>query len=508
MLTARLLVPLLLLVCWGAAPSEAASPTLGINLAGPADWNTELPFVDVFRMSRPWISQREGAGWGKGPQLQLDQWGWVTQLQPGCFAETPLCTIEGGHYPSGVYTVFYEGEGELTFNNAEVVERSPGNLRIRPNVERGGFFLQLRSTNPENYVRNIRVIMPGFEDRYRQHPFHPDFLKRWNTMVCFRFMDWMHTNNSEQEQWSDRPTPRHATFSRRGVALEWMIELCNRTGADPWFCLPHRANDDYLRRFAKLVKERLDPELTVYVEYSNEVWNGQFAQHRFAGEQGQRLRLAEKPWEAAWAYTALRSTQIFKIFEQEFGGRQRLVRVLPTQAANPYVSKQILGFRDAAKHCDALAIAPYMSYTIHDAQQVDAMSRWSVDRLLDDFEAKALPKAVGWMKAQKETADQYGVKLIAYEAGQHMVAAGGDADAIDRLSDRMHAANRHPRMGKMYAEYYDAWEHAGGELMTAFSSVGRYSKWGAWGLAEHYQDRPEDYPKLKATLATAEEWNR
>ncbi len=37
---------------------------VGMNLAGPADWNTELPFVDVFRMSRPWISQRAGEGWG------------------------------------------------------------------------------------------------------------------------------------------------------------------------------------------------------------------------------------------------------------------------------------------------------------------------------------------------------------------------------------------------------------------------------------------------------------
>ena len=34
-----------------------AKPRLGMNLAGPADGNTELPFVDVFRMSRPWISQ-------------------------------------------------------------------------------------------------------------------------------------------------------------------------------------------------------------------------------------------------------------------------------------------------------------------------------------------------------------------------------------------------------------------------------------------------------------------
>ena len=89
--------------------SPNPQPRLGINLAGPADWNTELPFVDVFRVSRPWVSQKKGAAYGKGPELDLDEWGWVKRLQPSCFAESPLCTISGGHYPGGVYTVLYEG---------------------------------------------------------------------------------------------------------------------------------------------------------------------------------------------------------------------------------------------------------------------------------------------------------------------------------------------------------------------------------------------------------------
>ena len=36
-----------------------------------ADWNTELPFVDVFRMSRPWISQKQGARFGE--EISLDR---------------------------------------------------------------------------------------------------------------------------------------------------------------------------------------------------------------------------------------------------------------------------------------------------------------------------------------------------------------------------------------------------------------------------------------------------
>ena len=94
---------------------------LGINLSGPADWNTELPFVDVFRLSRRWVSQKKGAPFGKGPELALDAHGWVKQLEPDCWAESMLCTIEGGHYPAGDYTLLYEGEGRLDTGNAATV---------------------------------------------------------------------------------------------------------------------------------------------------------------------------------------------------------------------------------------------------------------------------------------------------------------------------------------------------------------------------------------------------
>lgn len=244
-----------------AAASKKPQPALGMNLAGPADWNTELPFVDVFRMSRPWISQRKGAPWGKGPPLELDRHGWVKRLEPECWAETPLCSIEGGHYPAGPYPVLYEGEGKLDlWGAAEVVDRQPGRLRIQVDPQKGGFFLRLVETDPNDYVRDIRVIMPGFEQSYQKEPFHPDFLRRWQGIRCFRFMDWMHTNGSKIARWEDRPTLEEATFSVKGVALEWMIELCNRQKADAWFCMPHLADDDFVRRFAQMVKDRLDPK--------------------------------------------------------------------------------------------------------------------------------------------------------------------------------------------------------------------------------------------------------
>ncbi len=493
----------------GVLAEAAAQPRLGINLAGPADWMTELPFVDVFRTSRAWISQRAGAGWGKGPELEIDELGWVKKLEPGCYAETMLCTISGGHYPAGTYTVLYEGEGKLACgNNAKVKESAPGRLLVDVDASKGGFSIQLKEVNPRNYVRNIRVVMPGFEKTFEKDPFHPVFLRQWKGFACYRFMDWMHTNGSEVRTWADRPTLKRATFSRRGVALEWMIDLCNRQKADAWFCLPHLADDDFVRRFAQMVKERLDPSLKIYIEYSNEVWNGQFKQCQYAGEQGVRLGLGpkDKPWEAGWAYTAKRSLEIFAIWEEVFGGHERFVRVIPTQSANSGVTQGILRDPEVVKHADALAIAPYMGYSIGRGKTAELgaqMTTWSVPQMLENFEQTGFVESLKHMRMNKELADRYGLKLIAYEGGQHMVAFMQDQATVKAVSATMHACNRDPRMGALYTRYYDEWAKVGGDLFAVFSSVGAYSNHGAWGLAEFYDSKPADYPKLEATLKWA-----
>ena len=60
---------------------------------------TELQFVDVFRTAHPWSTSEKGHRLGQGPELAVDEFGWVKRLEPGCHAEAMLCTISGGHYP-------------------------------------------------------------------------------------------------------------------------------------------------------------------------------------------------------------------------------------------------------------------------------------------------------------------------------------------------------------------------------------------------------------------------
>ena len=504
-------------ICWASAVAAGSPPAapkppkpksrLGTNLSGPADWNTELPFVDVFRMARPWISQRKGAGWGKGPKLALDEHGWVTRLEKGCRAETPLCTMKG-HYPAGEYTVLHEGRGDLDAWNAEVVSRAPGRMVIRVSPDKGGFFLSLRRTDPSNYVRNIRVIMPGFVKTCRAEPFHPVFLKRWQGMACLRFMDWMHTNGSKVRTWADRPSPESATFSRKGVALEWMIDLCNRLKADPWFCMPHLADDEYVRKFAEMTKSKLDPKLKVYVEYSNEVWNSMFPQTRYSWETAKKLRLGpkERPWEGGGMFYARRSVEMFRIWEDVFGGRDRLVRVLAWQSGNTHwMRKIVLAHQDAWRHADALAIAPYIACNVPQQGKgltTGEVEKWTVEQALDYMEKQSLPRSIRSIRASKEVADEFGLRLVAYEGGQHMVGVGG-GENNEKVTALFHAANAHRRMGAIYGRYLAGWTEAGGDLFCNFSSIGKWSKWGSWGVMQYYDDDPAENPKFLAILRWA-----
>jgi hypothetical protein len=80
---------------------------------------------------------------------------------------------------------------------------------------------------------------------------------------------------------------------------------------------------------------------------------------------------------------------------------------------------------------------------------------------------------------------------------QHAVGVGG-AENNEALTKVLTAANRSERMGRLYDRYLDAWRDVGGgDVCCIFSSVGAFSKWGSWGLIEHYTD---DTPKYRAVL--------
>mgnify|MGYP000931828432 CR=1 FL=1 len=58
-------------------------------------------------------------------------------------------------------------------------------------------------------------------------------------------------------------------------------------------------------------------QVTVPIEYTNEIWNNIFKQHNYAEKKALELGLGpkERPWEGAALFFGLRSQEIFKIWE-------------------------------------------------------------------------------------------------------------------------------------------------------------------------------------------------
>ncbi len=483
---------------------ERSAAPIGTNLSAIKDWTTEHPFVDVFKTSRAWFSSSDAA-WGDERTVDLDERGWVRSLQPGQYART-LALWDNAHYPAGKYIILYDGDGDLTYDegaasNRFIAEESRAGrhvVDIDPKRGAQGLAIVLRRTDPKNPIRNIRVIMPGFEKSYAETVFNPTFVERIRQFSVIRFMDWMATNDATLSAWSDRPKVDDARWSTHGVPVEIMIELAHRLGAEPWFTLPHKADDDYIRRFATLVRERLNPNVRVWIEFSNEVWNGIFDQHQ---------EVARCPSGQAWSNPhiafvpcyAEHSVQMFDIWRSVFGEQaMRVVRVLASQAANAWVSEQILKYNEAYKHADALAIAPYFGFTVSEDSERE-LARMTVDQLVEATKLKAIPQTVEWIHEQAKVAQRYGLPLVAYEGGPSFDAHMGheNNDDVNALFD---AANRDPRMGVLYTELLNQWRGAGGQLFVNYTSCDAYSKYGRFGLLEYISQPRDKAPKYDAVL--------
>ena len=499
-----------ILILLASCPAWAAdlpnqNTRLGLNVSGIADFSAELPFVDIFKTARQWTSQQDGRPWGQGPALDLDANGWVRSLQPNCRAEAFLFTGMDGHCPTGSYVILYDGQGTLVAGGAaSIISSSPGRMVATVN---GQFYLSLNATNPSDYLRNIRVIMPGYESTYQTQIFNPAFIDMMKSYNTIRFVNWMEANHSPVSTWSQRPTPSSATWAGIGTPLEIMIDLCNRTKSNPWFCLPHLATDDYITRFATMVRERLDPSLRAYVEYSNEVWNFGFSQTHWAMQQGRAAGLSSNDFEALLCFYSRRSVQLFDLWTAVYGGNGRFVRVMGSQAGNFSVAEIILNFENAKAKTDALAIAPYFSMNVGPDSWGGTLTEsnvqgWTVTQALDYLQNTALPEASGWMRANKQVATAAGVpRVLCYESGQHAVGVAG-VENNDTITNLLMAANRHPRMNQLYQTYLDNWvSESGNDVNCLFASVGGFSKWGSWGMQEFLDQGPDVSPKLAGVLA-------
>lgn len=177
------------------APAPNQNAAVGTNLMRIFSRSSDWPFVDVFKASLPWVTLRNGQIVTNTGPIDLDAHGWVRSLPAGNNPEfnavaTSVLRELDGHYPAGQYIVLYEGEGTLTYGGDAAFDASAsiaGRDVLTVTPANAGIVLRITATDPNgtgNYLRNIRVIMPGFEETYATQLFHPLFLENSSPSKC------------------------------------------------------------------------------------------------------------------------------------------------------------------------------------------------------------------------------------------------------------------------------------------------------------------------------------
>lgn len=528
-----------------------AAPALAMGLNGLADWSSQHPFLDVMKTARPWIGHLPDL-WGGmdavGVEASgvLDAAGWPMRLPDGVDRlEAFILTDQApeARKIAGRYRLTYEGEGEISLTGrARNLDRKPGEIWFDYTPGEGLVGITIQQTDPRrngNYIKNISVVR---EEHIALHEvgalFNPDWIDLIKDLRVLRFMDWQFTNGSAQVSWAERPLVSDYTYVRRGAPLEVMLRLAHQVNADPWFNMPHQADDEYVRSFAELVNDELDPARKAYVEYSNEVWNFTFPQSGYAAE------MARQTWgsgvgDDGWMrFAGKRAGEVSAIWSAVYGAETdaRLVRVIATHTDWPGLEQAM--FReidDVPARFDAYAVTGYFGHSLGNDEMAEVVLEWLAESeaLAQSMAEKeglsgaemsaflqehkydvALSRVIAYLRqndlavlsqeifpTQAAIAKAQGLDLIMYEGGTHVAPVGGWT-GNEVLADFFAFVNYTPDMAGLYGTLLSGYSRAGGKLFNAFVDVSQPSRWGSWGTWRYIGDENPRAARLMGWNAT------
>lgn len=527
-----------------AATGANANSPVGINLDGLSYYDSESPFLNIFKTTA--INQSNPTAWStrnksndetnEEAYLQLDSDGYPTSLTASssdpkspqgfsrvCAMILMLPPSNGGtgpRYRAGQYVILYDGSGTLDVSNdGTMVSTAPGRDVFNVSTPtRNGVWVCITGSDPANHLRNIRVVKAEEEALLDQgNVYTPTFLGLLKNFHVIRAMQWLKIDETPTPpgNWANRPQLSDAGWgSKEGAPLEAVISLCNALSSDCWINVPHTADDNYITQMATLVHQQLGTSQKVYIEFSNEVWNGGYPQYQYAINEGSAL------WPSSTNgftnnrnWYGMRTAQMCDIWAQVWGTDfSRVHCVLAAQFDNIATATQSLdcklwtaGAPCYKHHVTDVAVAPYVGWS---AQQTPA--NWAsldptslLGNVFSEFNSGTtggfikiawngfsggmlLSIANGEADEEKALA-AYNLPMIAYEGGQSILGSPVYPDGSPVVNAYI-AANRDPRMAAVYTKLLSDWKSHGGQMYVLYNDINGPSSYGEWGLLESFMD--------------------
>ena len=509
------------LLVWLAAAVASrpawAGPPIGININYAGDWVPELLFADAFKQSRNWTTPA-------GATVPIDANGWPAQ-------DASIYVWAGQTLDmSGTYALSFGGQATVTASGGTLSNQlydSATNVTTATvtmgNTDLHMVFANTRRTaaSPTNTgVTNVSLMRPATYGGTTSYPPTANFTTPLKNLVgkfgVIRFMDYLATNANAQVNWSDRVAPAYASYAvadpaygwqGKGSPWEFAVLLCNETGRDMWVCLPVGATDTYVANVARLIAfgsdgvnpyagpqshpiyPPLNPDLKVYVEFSNEVWNtaSAFTQSGTnhasaiaevaAGGSPLNFDGDTNDWNWAARRTAKRTVEISNLFRGVFGDGAMISRVRPVlESQEGYVAFWLLQqthlLEDYYNNSNRVATPHPPSYYIYggggsayynpdnSSAALSLLTIWASETFDVSVWAPVCRSESGY------TLPVYG-RRVAYEGGPSMDNTGhSEAVKAQAWAD--------PRMTTCVSGHQTTWNQTGGDLLCYFNSTGDY----------------------------------
>ncbi len=552
---------------------ELTAQDVGMNLGDPV---SGLSYVDVVKDTRGFQNPTNSS-----LEVPLDNNGWPrADFSLTCFdlrntrgngqdvtEENPNPDPAEDPNPpkldvEGIYRASFKGKAKKIKMKAsqavildtlynEATNTTTFKVDYKPRDEGRPFFaIEMTGTQRNNNaplnsgITDLKIHRPGY-------PLNTNklFTDEWIGFVApfdtYRFMDWSHTNNNAkfvvprnkgvqptgplEVSWNERLTTRQndATTGKnpvdalgkttRGMPWENIAEFIKITGKDAWINIPVHANNNYVRELARLLKRKIPQQTTLYLEYSNEIWNFTFSQTAWNFQKAKEdvsngignldyddgVLLDGDSNDNLWAARrfARRTVEIGQIFKQEglgeIGGRIRPVlafyssrpafdaaggKLNATRAMLNYIKDN---FGPPKEYISSIATTGYFGGPDFVVLEEGA----SVNEILNAYNA-GIPRYDEFA----DLAEEYEVDYDAYEG-----APGFRPNFTTNLENRIRA-ERNRRMGDLLKRnIVDGFFSNGGRKFMYFASHKFYNRSGFWGTTDIVTDKNRDF-KYRALL--------
>jgi hypothetical protein len=376
-----------------------------------------MDFLIYFSRSQPYVNLvRQANEWGN----VTTPWKPITTVDPKTGWPTSDFSVtlsEAAIDLAGTYLIYAKGNADISVwgdNRAYITNKTydptTNTMTAVANMPENStrFILNFYNTTGPG-LQDLVVLQPSY-DLSAKSNFTNLMLTHLSRFSIVRFVQWTDTNHNPEINWNEStPISWPSYIIPRHNPWETIPQLINQVDkpVDIWVNIQFNASDDYILQIAQILFKELNPRSNIYLEFSNEVWNGGFPQWRANGAAANdsvfnhgdphhfNYDNSSNPGYWSCRRTAYQIKYLADLFKTIFGAENvgQWKRVRPILAAQTsYATVAMLGldylnavFGPPSSFLHGIAIAPYFGLG-----EYGTWTNLTTDQVIDAWNATVL----------------------------------------------------------------------------------------------------------------------